>query len=56
MLGNDQICTRMWSLYLLSHLLGWRAAELLGRCTAALHHVAAAAAGVSQQMGVDGIC
>lgn len=52
---NGQICTGICITYLLSHLFGRSAAQLLSRCTVALHH-AAAAAGVSQQVRVDGVC
>lgn len=58
----------MWSLYLLSHLLSWCAAELL-RCRAAAFHrsvaadaaaaataAAGAGVGVAQQVAVDGVC
>lgn len=50
-----QISTQVWTSHLFSHLLSRSAAEQLSRDGAALNH-ADAAAGVSQQMGVDGDC
>lgn len=38
---------------LLCHHLGWRVAELLGRCAAALRAVAGE---LSQQVRIDGLC
>lgn len=47
---------QIYCFYLLSHLLGRCAAELLSCCVAALHHTAAGSSGVAQQVGVDGVC
>lgn len=44
-------------LHLLGHLLSWCAAELLSCCAAAAFcGIGAAAAAVTQQVGVDGVC